>query len=53
MYAHYPPQARFSGLWMLVGYLDLLQAEGLVVERPVGEVLHYSVRRSGGAEEQR
>jgi glyoxylase-like metal-dependent hydrolase (beta-lactamase superfamily II) len=41
MYAHYPPQARFSGLWMLVGYLDLLQAEGLVVERPVGEVLHY------------
>jgi glyoxylase-like metal-dependent hydrolase (beta-lactamase superfamily II) len=41
MYAHYPPQARFSGLWMLVGYLDLLQAEGLVVERPIGEVLHF------------
>jgi len=41
MYAHYPAQARFSGLWMLVGYLDLLQAEGLVKERPVGEVLHF------------
>jgi glyoxylase-like metal-dependent hydrolase (beta-lactamase superfamily II) len=41
MYAHYPAQARFSGLWMLVGYLDLLQAEGLVVERSVGEVLHF------------
>jgi hypothetical protein len=41
MYAHYPAQARFSGLWMLVGYLDLLQAEGLVVERSVAEVLHF------------
>ena len=41
MYAHYPPQARFSGLWMTVGYLDLLQAEGLVGERPLGDVLHF------------
>jgi glyoxylase-like metal-dependent hydrolase (beta-lactamase superfamily II) len=41
MYAHYPVQARFSGLWMVIGYLDLLQAEGLVEERPVGEVLHF------------
>jgi glyoxylase-like metal-dependent hydrolase (beta-lactamase superfamily II) len=50
MYAHYPPQARFSGLWMLVGYLDLLQAEGLVRERPIGDVLHYQVQGSRGAE---
>ena len=27
MYAHYPPQARFAGLWMTIGYLDLLAAE--------------------------
>ena len=44
MYAHYPPQARFSGLWMLVGYLDLLKAEGLVGERPFGDVLHFYKR---------
>ncbi|MCB8942306.1 MAG: MBL fold metallo-hydrolase [Ardenticatenaceae bacterium] len=47
MYAHYPPQARFSGLWMLVGYLDLLKAEGLVVERPIGEVLHFIRKETG------
>lgn len=41
MYAHYPAQARFSGLWMLVGYLDLLQAEGLVEQRAIGDVLHF------------
>lgn len=30
MYAHYPPKARFAGLWMTIGYLDLLAAEGNV-----------------------
>ncbi len=41
MYAYLPPQARFSGLWMLVGYLDLLVAEGLVEERPSEKVLYF------------
>lgn len=30
MYPHYPPQYRFAGLWMLIGYLDLLRAEGRI-----------------------
>jgi glyoxylase-like metal-dependent hydrolase (beta-lactamase superfamily II) len=30
MYAHYPLQLRLPGLWMLIGYLDLLAAEGRV-----------------------
>lgn len=30
MYADRPPQLRFAGLWMLLGYLDLLQAENRV-----------------------
>jgi glyoxylase-like metal-dependent hydrolase (beta-lactamase superfamily II) len=32
MYAHQPPAARLAGLWMLVGYLDLLIANGLIGE---------------------
>jgi len=30
MYAHYPPEFRFAGLWMAIGYIDLLTAEGKV-----------------------
>lgn len=30
MYAHQPPAGRLAGLWMLMGYLDLLLADGLV-----------------------
>lgn len=41
MYAHHPPQFRFAGLWMLVGYLDLLQAEGAIEERTIDGVWHY------------
>ncbi len=41
MYAHYPVQFRTVGLWMLVGYLDLLQAEGKVVEQTVDGIWHY------------
>jgi glyoxylase-like metal-dependent hydrolase (beta-lactamase superfamily II) len=41
MYASYPLQFRFAGLWMLVGYLDLLKAEAAIEERRVGGVLHY------------
>ena len=28
MYPHYPPAYRFAGLWMTLGYLDLLAAQG-------------------------
>ena len=41
LYAHYPPRYRFAGLWMLLGYLDLLKAEGLVVEIEVDGVWQY------------
>lgn len=43
MYAHYPVNARFAGLWMLVGYLDLLKAEQAVTEETVDGVWHYRV----------
>ncbi|HEX6384021.1 MAG TPA: MBL fold metallo-hydrolase [Anaerolineae bacterium] len=41
MYAAYPLRFRFVGLWMLVGYLDLLKADSLVEERPVNGVWYY------------
>lgn len=31
MYAHQPVSHRLMGLWMLIGYLDLLAAEGAIV----------------------
>lgn len=34
MYSHYPAQFRFAGLWMLLGYLDLLEMEGRVTVSP-------------------
>ncbi len=44
MYAHRPPQYRFAGLWMLIGYLDLLLAEGAIEQRTIGGVWHYYPR---------
>lgn len=41
MYAHQPPAGRLAGLWMLIGYLDLLVADGLVREETIGSVYHY------------
>lgn len=41
MYGAYPLQYRFVGLWMIVGYLDLLKADKLVAERVVNGVWHY------------
>ncbi|WP_420644796.1 MBL fold metallo-hydrolase [Candidatus Leptofilum sp.] len=43
MYAHYPPAFRVAGLWMLIGYLDLLQAEGKIEVETVGSVWCFSV----------
>ena len=41
MYAHIPIQHRFIGLWMLVGYLDLLKAEGRIAESIVNGIWNY------------
>jgi glyoxylase-like metal-dependent hydrolase (beta-lactamase superfamily II) len=41
MYAHQPQQFRLAGLWMLVGYLDLLAADRLVEQRLVDGVWYY------------
>lgn len=41
MYRHYPPQLRFTALWMVVGYLDLLKAEGAIKEEEINGVWHY------------
>jgi hypothetical protein len=41
MYASYPPAFRFAGLWMILGYLDLLQAEGAItVSQPDGILIY-------------
>ncbi len=43
MYAHQPRGVRLTGLWMLVGYLDLLMQDGLVVEQARDGIWHYTV----------
>lgn len=45
MYAHYPPTFRFAGLWMLIGYLDLLLAEDAIVVKKVAGVWQYYVNK--------
>jgi glyoxylase-like metal-dependent hydrolase (beta-lactamase superfamily II) len=41
MYAHQPPGSRTVGLWMLVGYLDLLIADGLIRQDEIDGIWHY------------
>ncbi len=41
MYAHYPVAFRFAGLWMLIGYLDLLLVEGAITVATVDGVWQY------------
>jgi hypothetical protein len=41
MYAYQPQQFRLAGLWMLVGYLDLLAAAGLIEQRLINGVWHF------------
>lgn len=42
LYGHYPVQTRLTGLWMLVGYLDLLKAENRIVEEVIDGAWHYT-----------
>lgn len=42
MYAHQPPAVRTAGLWMLIGYLDLLLADGLVRQEMINDVWRYT-----------
>ena len=44
MYSHYPATFRFAGLWMLIGYLDLLEAEGVITMETVNGVWYYKER---------
>lgn len=48
MYANRPLQARVPGLWMLLGYLDLLQAEGRVGCTLNDDLLYYFVVEGDG-----
>ncbi len=48
MYVHYPPAFRFAGLWMLIGYLDLLHVEGKVGMEIVDRVWEYYVNKQLG-----
>jgi len=41
MYAHQPPGVRLTAMWMLIGYLDLLSAEGAVRQETIDGVWHY------------
>ncbi|NHZ72663.1 MAG: MBL fold metallo-hydrolase [Aquificales bacterium] len=41
MYSHHPLQFRFAGLWMLIGYLDLLLADNAIRQETVNGVWHY------------
>ncbi len=43
LYANRPLEARFAGMWMLLGYLDLLQAEGRVDYTLKDGLLYYFV----------
>ncbi len=45
MYAHYPPAFRFAGLWMIVGYIDLLESEGKVFAEEKDGVWSYHAYR--------
>ncbi len=46
MYPHHVSQFRIDGLWMLVGYLDLLKAANLIKEEMIDGVWHYEQRAS-------
>jgi glyoxylase-like metal-dependent hydrolase (beta-lactamase superfamily II) len=45
MYTHRPIELRFAGLWMLMGYLDLLKLDGAIEQRTLEGVWHYFAGR--------
>ena len=45
MYPLYPPEFRFAGLWMIVGYIDLLEGEGKVIAEEKYGVWYYHAHR--------
>lgn len=45
MYANRPTTAMFAGLWMVIGYLDLLLAENAISVQEVAGVLRYSAKK--------
>lgn len=42
MYTNRPTTIMFAGLWMVIGYLDLLQAENAITVQEIDGVLHYT-----------
>jgi glyoxylase-like metal-dependent hydrolase (beta-lactamase superfamily II) len=42
----YPGQLHLAGLWMLLGYLDLLAARGQVEVQPAAGVWYYTKRKA-------
>jgi glyoxylase-like metal-dependent hydrolase (beta-lactamase superfamily II) len=46
MYHHYPPAYRFPAFCMLVGYLDLLLADGRLRRTQQGGVWHYHLTKT-------
>ena len=46
MYAHHPAQQRIAGLWMLIGYLDLLEEDGTIEKSLVNGVWHFAAHES-------
>lgn len=46
MYHQVPPRHRFPALGMVVGYLDLLKAEGRIEESIQNGIWHYSTKES-------
>jgi glyoxylase-like metal-dependent hydrolase (beta-lactamase superfamily II) len=41
MYVNRPTTVMFAGLWMVIGYLDLLIAEGQVIARQEDGIMYY------------
>ena len=43
LYSTQPPELRFAGMWMTVGYLDLLKAEKRIIEQEIDGVWQYTL----------
>lgn len=43
LYAHQPPEGRVAGMWMLIGYLDLLLDDNSIFQETVDGRYHYRI----------